>query len=536
MSPTEINMSTMPLALRTLSSNPARYRVYYGELFIVETEGCSMNWRIIVRSLKNRDMQKRLGIVFGLIVAFRFLAHVPVPLANPTELKSIIEGVVSSSDFGGFLNLMSGGALSQISIVLVGMSPFITASIITQLLTKAIPKLEELHKDGESGRRKIQQWTRIVTVPLAIVQSIAFVYILQQSVLAGSTTGSAQSTPWQWVIAVTSMTAGSVLLMWLGELMTEQGIGNGISLVIFAGIISQLPTTFGTLISSLFSTTKGQLSVFGWFNVPVDPTTFWLVLAIGIIGLLLLYMLVKINEAQRVITINYAKRVAGNTSYGGVKSILPVKLIAAGVIPVIFAVAFLSLPAFVGQVMKVMPGANATVANNLVKWFQSPTAKNFANGDWTVMIYPVLYFLLVIAFTYFYTGIVFNANEIAENLQKQGGFIAGVRPGTTTEKYLSTTVNRLVLFGSIALGIIAIMPFIMDYIFAQLGLNISNLSIGGTGLLIVVTVGLETLRQVNSRALMVTYDDFDIDELGGSNTKKHRLPKLKFSKLRRAKA
>ena len=472
-----------------------------------------MNWRIIVRSLKNRDMQKRLGIVFGLIVAFRFLAHVPVPLANPTELKSIIEGVVSSSDFGGFLNLMSGGALSQISIVLVGMSPFITASIITQLLTKAIPKLEELHKDGESGRRKIQQWTRIVTVPLAIVQSIAFVYILQQSVLAGSTTGSAQSTPWQWVIAVTSMTAGSVLLMWIGELMTEQGIGNGISLVIFAGIISQLPTTFGTLISSLFSTAKGQLSVFGWFNVPVDPTTFWLVLAIGIIGLLLLYMLVKINEAQRVITINYAKRVAGNTSYGG----------------------FLSLPAFVGQVMKVMPGANATVANNLVKWFQSPTAKNFANGDWTVMIYPVLYFLLVIAFTYFYTGIVFNANEIAENLQKQGGFIAGVRPGATTEKYLSTTVNRLVLFGSIALGVIAIMPFIMDYIFAQLGLNISNLSIGGTGLLIVVTVGLETLRQVNSRALMVTYDDFDVDELGGSNTKKRRLLKLKFSKLRRAK-
>ena len=492
-----------------------------------------MNWRIILHSLKNKDMKKRLGIVLGLIVAFRFLAHIPVPLANPTELRSIIESVVNSSDFGGFLNLMSGGALSQISIVLVGMSPFITASIITQLLTKAIPKLEELHKDGESGRRKINQWTRIVTVPLAIVQSIAFVYILQQSVLASSTTGSAGSSPWQWVVAVTAMTAGSILLMWLGELMTEQGIGNGISLVIFAGIISQLPKTFGTLVSSLFSTTNGSLSVFGWFNIPVDPTTFWLVLALAALGLAILYNLVKINEAQRVITINYAKRVAGNTSYGGVKSILPVKLIAAGVIPVIFAVAFLSLPAFVGQVMKVMPGANATVANNLVKWFQSPTASSFSSGDWTVAIYPVLYFLLVIAFTYFYTGIVFNANEIAENLQKQGGFIEGIRPGVRTEKYLSTTVNRLILFGSVALGLIAVMPFVIDYVFSVLGLNISNLSIGGTGLLIVVTVGLETLRQVNSRALMVTYDDFDVDELGGGE-KKRSLPKL--PKLRRSKA
>ena len=493
-----------------------------------------MNWRIIFRSLKNKDMQKRLGIVFGLIVAFRFLAHIPVPLANPTELRTVIQSVVTSSDFGGFLNLMSGGALSQISIVLVGLSPFITASIITQLLTKAIPKLEEIHKDdGESGRRKINQWTRVIAVPLAVVQSIAFVYILQQSVLAGSSTSAGTTSVWQWVISVTAMTAGSVLLMWIGELMTEQGIGNGISLIIFAGIISQLPSTFGTLISSLFNTSKGSLSIFGWFNVPVDPTTFWLLLSLGAIGLTLLYFLVKINEAQRVITINYAKRVAGNTSYGGVKSILPIKLIAAGVIPVIFAVAFLSLPAFVGQVMKVMPGADQTIANNLVKWFQSPTASSFSSGDWTVAIYPVLYFLLVIAFTYFYTGIVFNANEIAENLQKQGGFIAGIRPGATTEKYLSRTVNRLVLFGSIALGVIAVMPFAIDYVFAQLGLNVSNLSIGGTGLLIVVTVGLETLRQVSSRALMVTYDDFSVDDLGDDGEAKRGKRRLKVPRFAR---
>lgn len=467
-----------------------------------------MNWRTVLRSLKNRDMQKRLGIVLGLLIAYRFLSHIPVPLADPTELRNIINTIVSSSDFGGFLNLMSGGALAQISIMLVGMSPFITASIITQLLTKAIPKLEELHKDGESGRRKIQQWTRIITVPLAIVQSIAFIYILRQSVLEGSTAGTATMNPMDWVIAVTAMTAGAVLLMWIGELITEQGIGNGISLVIFAGIVSQLPTMFGTLISSLFNTANGSLSVFGWFNLPVDPTTFWVTLSIVAIGLVALYLLVKINEAQRIVTINYAKRVGGNTSYGGVKSILPVKLIAAGVIPVIFAVAFLSLPAFVGQVMKAMPDANQAMAENLVKWFQAPTATSFTTGDWGVLVYPVAYFLLVIAFTYFYTGIVFNSNEIAENLQKQGGFIEGVRPGAQTERYLQTTVNRLILFGSLALGLIAVMPFVVDYVFAQLGVNAANISIGGTGLLIVVTVGLETLRQINSRALMVTYDDY----------------------------
>lgn len=467
-----------------------------------------MNWRTVFRSLKNRDMQKRLGIVLGLLIAFRFMAHIPVPLAEPTKLKTIIESVIGNSDFGGFLNLMSGGALAQISIVLVGMSPFITASIITQLLTKAIPKLEELHKDGETGRRKINQWTRMISVPLAVIQSVAFIYILRQSVLAGSTAGTVTTSPMEWVVAVLAMTAGSVLLMWIGELITEQGVGNGISLIIFAGIVSQLPKTFGTLISSLLDTSAGKLNVFGWFELPVNPTAFWVVLVILTLGLAILYALVKINEAQRIITVNYAKRVGGNTSYGGIKSILPVKLIAAGVIPVIFAVAFLSLPAFVGQVMKAMPNADQALATNLVKWFQAPTATSFTNGDWGVAVYPIAYFLLVIAFTYFYTGIVFNSSEIAENLQKQGGFIEGVRPGIQTEKYLSRTVNRLILFGSIALGIIAVMPFVIDYVFAKLGVNAANISIGGTGLLIVVTVGLETLRQINSRALMVTYDDY----------------------------
>jgi preprotein translocase subunit SecY len=470
-----------------------------------------MNWRTIFKSLKNRDMQKRLVIVLGIIIAYRFLAHIPVPLAEPTKLKQVIDSVVSGTQFGGFLNLLSGGALASFSIVLVGMSPFITASIITQLLTKAIPKLEELHKDGESGRRKINQWTRMITVPLAVVQSIAFIYILRQTVLSGNTTVLSGTTPLEWVVAVLAMTAGSVLLMWLGELITEQGVGNGISLVIFAGIISQLPATLSTLGSSLFSTAAhGPLHVFNWFSIPVDPLTFWVLLAIAAASLGVLYLLVKVNEAQRVITVNYAKRVQGNSSYGGVKSILPVKLIAAGVIPVIFAVAFLSLPAFLGQVLKATGNASyQALATNLITWFQAPQAGAFTGATAQAFIYPAAYFALVIIFTYFYTGIVFNSNEIAENLQKQGGFIEGIRPGIATEKYLSMTVNRLILFGSIVLGIIAIMPFAAEYILYNVaGVTNSNLSIGGTGLLIVVSVGLESLRQINSRALMVTYDDY----------------------------
>lgn len=469
-----------------------------------------MNWKNIFRSLKNKDMQKRLLIVLGIIIVYRFLAHVPVPLAEPTQLKEVINSVVSSSDFGGFLNLLSGGALASLSIVLVGLSPFITASVITQLLTKAVPQLEELHKDGESGRRKIQQWTRMLTVPLAVVQSIAFIYILQQQVLAGNTTAAGAISLPEWIVAVTAMTAASVLLMWLGELITEQGVGNGISLIIFASIISQLPSIFATIGTSLVNTsTTGPLSVFGWFTLPVNPVAFWVILAVALTSLIVLYFLVKINEAQRVITINYAKRVQGNSSYGGVKSILPVKLIAAGVIPVIFAVAFLALPAFIGQVLKATGNpAYADLATNLITWFQAPT-NGFTGVGWEAFIYPVSYFILVILFTYFYTGIVFNSNEIAENLQKQGGFIEGVRPGLQTEKYLSRTVNRLILFGSVALGLIAVLPFAAEYIFAQIGLtNVQQLAIGGTGLLIVVSVGLETLRQINSRALMVTYDDY----------------------------
>lgn len=468
-----------------------------------------MNWKIILLSLKNRDMQKRLLIAIGIIIVYRFLAHVPIPLTEPTKLKAVVDNLIGATDLGGFLNLLSGGALASFSIVLVGLTPFITASIITQLLTKAIPRLEELHKDGESGRRKINQWTRMISIPLAIVQSVALIYILRQTTLAGNAVSIGELTPLAWIVAVTAMTAGSVLLMWLGELITEQGIGQGISLIIFAGIISQLPNMLSSIFISFFDTKEGALSIFGWFSLPVNPISFYVSLSVIAVSLITLYLLVKINEAKRVVVINYAKRVQGNSSYGGIKSILPIKLITAGVIPIIFAVAFLSLPAFIGQVIKATGNEDyMALANNLILWFQAPQPGAFTGETWNAFIYPSAYFILVILFTYFYTGIVFNSNEIAENLQKQGGFIEGIRPGIQTEKYLSRTVNRLVLFGSVTLGLIAIMPFIAEYMFAQFGINANNLAIGGTGLLIVVSVALESLRQINSRALMVTYDDY----------------------------
>ena len=432
----------------------------------------------------------------------------PIPLANAGNLKEVVESAIKSTDLGGFINLLTGGALTSFSIMLVGLSPFITASIITQLMTKAIPSLEELNNDGESGRRKINQWTRILTIPLAIIQSIAYIFILQTTVLQSNSAGFKGMSLSNWIVAVTAMVAGSVLLMWIGEIITEKGVGNGISLVIFAGIISQLPTTLATLVSSITDTKDGAFDVFGWLTLPVNRIAFIITLILLMVSLTLLYILVKINEAQRVITINYAKRVHGNSSYGGIKSILPIKLIVAGVIPVIFAVSFLSLPAFIGQVMK-NAKVNTSLADNLIKWFSAPNQGTFTGSSIESFIYPAIYFVLIAVFTYFYTSIVFNSNEIADNLQKQGGFIEGIRPGISTANYLNKVVNRLNLFGAIALGLIALLPFVADYLLYNLAsIQNSNLSIGGTGVLIIVTVALETIRQVNSRALMVTYDDY----------------------------
>ncbi len=465
-----------------------------------------MNWKIILKSLKDKDMQKRLFAVVGIIVVFRFMAHIPIPLGDPQTLRQVLESLFTSSDssqFLSFVNVLSGGALANFSIMLVGLGPYINASIIMQLLTKAIPKLETLNKEGEFGRKKINQMTRMLTFPLAIIQSVGALYLVKQSASQVSGLGdiTANSSLLQWVLMVSAMTGGAMMLMWLGELITEQNIGNGISLLITVGIIASLPQTITGLVSTVFDNTKWQIL---GITLPVSQKTVIYLFFIFLAILLVTVFVVKLNEASRKLVVNYAKRVQGNRTYGGVTTVLPVKLITAGVIPIIFAVAFLSVPSFAGQIMSSSSNPKfQELGVNLSTWFQTPSAQTFQAGGWHPYIYPVTYFVLVFLFTFFYTSIAFNAKDIAENLQKQGGFIADIRSGTETEKYLTKVVNRLTLFGALALGALAVVP-----IGAEIFLG-NNLAIGGTSILILVAVSLETLRKIESRALMITYNQYD---------------------------
>lgn len=455
-------------------------------------------------------MRKRIFAVLGMIFVFRIFAHIPVPLSDPTTLKQILDNVFSSqSSTGtlGFINVLSGGALANLSIMLVGMGPYINASIILQLLTKAIPSLENLNNEGEFGRKKINQYTRMLTLPLAIIQSIGAIYLVRQSAssIAGLGDITANTSVIQWVLMVAALTGGSMILMWLGELITEQSIGNGISLIITVGIVSSLPKTIGSLISSVVSEDK-KWNILGK-QLPIDKKGLLYTLIIIAVVTFITILIVKLNEASRKLTVNYAKRVQGNRAYGGVTTVLPIKLITAGVVPIIFAMAFLSVPAFAGQLMAGSQSARLqSLGTNLQQLFQNPTAASFQQPGFKPYIYPIVYFLLVFMFTFFYTNITFNSKEIAENLHKQGGFIDGVRAGTQTEKYLSKVVNRLTLFGAIALGLLALLPIIGQKFLS------SNITLGGTSILILVSVALETLRQIESRALMATYDQYEAPE------------------------
>lgn len=493
-----------------------------------------MNWKIIWRSLSHKDMRARIFAVLGILLVFRFLAHIPVPLADSETLQQVLTNLFAAEDTPQLLsvvNILSGGALANFSIMLAGLGPYINASIIMQLLRRAIPKFEAMQKEGEYGVKKLNQYTRILTFPLAILQSIGAIFLINQTAqsLGGVGSITAGASIMQWVLMVAAMTGGSMLLMWMGEQITERSVGNGISLLITVGIISQLPSFITQLWHSLFDGTTW--SIFGR-QLSINPDSLKLIVIIVVATVLITWIVVKINEAARRITVHYAKRVQGNRTYGGVTTVLPVKLIAAGVIPIIFAVAFLSVPGFVGQIL-----ANADsermrqIGENFNTWFQQPSAAAFSSGDWHVWIYPIAYFVLVFMFTYFYTSITFNSKEIAENLQKQGGFIEGVRSGLQTEKHLSRTVNRLTLFGASALGALAILPII-----GQAFLE-TDIVIGGTSILILVSVSLETLRAIESRALMVTYDQYvepnffqNADEADVESSKKRR-----FSLLRRRK-
>lgn len=437
-----------------------------------------MNLQALKQVYRSPDLRRRVLTVLGLLVIFRFLAHVPVPVPDNAALANFLNSIFNSNKILGFADVFSGGALANFSIIMMGVGPYINASIIIQLLQQVVPKFEALAKEGEQGRRKLNQYTRMLTLPLAVIESFGMVFLIQQTSLRVSNTDLiGHPNLFQWVLMIATITGGSILLMWIGEIITEKGIGNGISLIIFCGIVSQLPATAGQ-IGTLASGDTGKIL----------SLVAYLIATLGIIAFVVL-----LNEGTRNIPVSYAKRTRGNRIYAGVDTHLPLKVITAGVIPIIFALAFLSVPGLVGQVLtNAKTTWVASFAHNLTTWF-SPSG-------W---IYATAYFVLVVAFTYFYTSVVFNPKDIAENLQKQGGFIPGIRPGNQTASYLKRVVNRITLAGAAGLGIIAVLPFI-----AQAFTQSQVLTFGGTGLLIVVSVAIETLKQLEAQAITTSYEQY----------------------------
>jgi len=438
-----------------------------------------MNKETLQQLYKNPTLRKRVLVVLAVMVVYSLLSQIPVPVPDSTKLQVFLAKLFQSSSILGFVNLFSGGALANFSILLMGLGPYINASIIIQLLTQVVPKLEALSKEGEAGRNKINHYTRLLTLPLAIIQGVAMIFLVRN--LSTQSIGVdliGNPTIFQWVLMVSTIVAGSMILMWLGELITERGVGNGISMIILFGIVASLPGTMASQFSLVQS----------------DPGKLLGMAVIGVAAFATVIFIVYLNEGQRNIPISYARRVANAKSYTGVDTHLPLRVITAGVIPIIFALAFLSVPTFLGQLLQNAQTAwVASIATKMTTWF-SPTS-------W---VYAVTYFILVVAFTYFYTAIIFKPDEIAENLQKQGGFIPGVRPGEETSKYLKNIITRITFTGSIGLGLVAILPFIMETIFK----TSQAITIGGTSLLIIVAVIIETVKQIRSLALMATYEKY----------------------------
>ncbi|MFA5643916.1 MAG: preprotein translocase subunit SecY [Patescibacteria group bacterium] len=413
-------------------------------------------WRI-------KDLRNSIVFVLFMLVIFRLFAHVPVPGVNVLALKELF----SSNQVLGLLNVFSGGSMDNFSIVMMGIGPYITSSIIFQLLGMIIPKLEEMQKE-ESGRQKINSWTRLATVPLSIVQAYGMISLLRRSsfaILGDINTFDLMAT-------IITITAGTVFLMWIGELISEKKIGNGISLLIFAGIISSLPSTVQKLL------------------VTFDLSQIYLLLGFLIIAVITVVGIVVINEGQRNIPVQYARQIRGNRAFGGNSTHLPLRVNTAGVIPIIFAISLVVFPSMIAQFF--------TSAKSEVISKMSYFVINLFENQ---LFYGIFYFVLVVAFTYFYTEIVFKPDNIAENLQKQGGFIPGIRPGRHTSEYLSYISRRILLTGSLFLGLIAVLPLIMRYF-----TGMQALAIGGTSLLIVVSVVIEMVKQVEAQISMRDYD------------------------------
>ncbi len=421
----------------------------------------------ITQIFRIKELRNKIFFILALLVVFRLVANIPIPGVDQNKLKMFFD----SNQLFGLLNLFSGRGLSSISLVMLGVGPYITASIIMQLLTMIIPSLEKIYKEeGEAGRQKFNQWTRWATVPLAAMQTFGMIALFRsQGIITSGGAGSIFS-----MIAIA--TAGTIFLMWLGELITEKGVGNGVSLIIFAGIVSGLPSS----LMNLYATS-------------VDSSQIFTYIILGAVLVLAILAVVFVTEGQRNIPVSYAKRIKGNKMYGGSSTHLPLRINQAGVIPIIFALSIMLFPGMIANFLT--KSSNTTLAAIAVK-----ASAIFSPTNW---FYWFMYFILVVAFTYFYTAVVFDPNKIAESLQKQGGYILGIRPGKNTADYLYRIMNRITLSGAFFLGFIAILPF-----FIQSFTNIASISIGGTGLLIVVSVVIETIKQIQGQLAMRDYDEF----------------------------
>ena len=416
-------------------------------------------WKIV-------DLRKKLIYTLVMLVIFRLGSRIPVPLLDPSQMSQLFSG---ENSMFGFIDIVSGGAFQNATIFAMGITPYINSSIIMQLLCVAIPALERMQHEGEDGRKKIAQIMRYGTVVLALIQAIGL-YFLLKSYNAVTTPGFGSA-----VVIISTFTAGTAFLMWLGEQITEKGVGNGISLIIFAGIVSRLPSMF----TSLYAYVEG--GTLNWIMVA----------AIVVFMLLVIAFVVMMNEAERRLPVQYAKRVVGRKMYGGQSTHIPIKVAGAGVIPIIFAMSIMAFPGTIASFF----GKSASSGG-----FWGAFLWVFSGQSW---VYAVLYFLLIIFFTYFYTAIQFNPIEMSNNMKKNGGFIPGIRPGRPTSDYIANTLSKVTLAGAFFLGIIAVIP-----IFMNLGLHISNFSIGGTSLLIVVGVALETVKGIESQMLMRHYKGF----------------------------
>jgi len=415
--------------------------------------------------IKDPSLRKRIIFVTVMLIIFRLLSTIPVPGIDPIKLQSFFDSPVG--DVFGLFNIFSGGGLSKISIVMLGVGPYITASIVMQLLTMIFPKLKEMYQEeGEAGRAKFTQYSRLLTVPLALVQGGGFLLLLQKSGVVSQLGSIGMITNIMVIIA------GSMLLMWIGELMTEFGIGNGTSLIIFAGIVAAVPTHLAQML------------------VTFTPAQIPLYIAFVIVALLVVLGVVVVTEAERPIPVTYAKRVRGNKVYGGVSTYLPLRVNQAGVIPIIFALSILIFPQMIFQYL-------STAFSSGVVHSVSTVLLGILKNGW---FYSIFYFIMVFLFTYFYTAVTFDPHAISENLQKNGAFIPGVRPGQSTSEYIAKVLTRITLVGAIFLGLIAVLPLAMRAI-----TGIQSLAIGGTALLIVVSVVIDLMKKIDAQVSMREY-------------------------------